>query len=125
MSSCQGASSGRRDAVLEIGTEEMPARLFPELLSTITEIADRLLKEERVDYSSVKAYATPRRLVLYIKDVAPFGSPLVREVRGPTYGCLLYTSGHWVTVGRQQSYYNEVEATCSDVRHIQDRLREL
>lgn len=86
MSSCQGASSGRRDAVLEIGTEEMPARLFPELLSTITEIADRLLKEERVDYSSVKAYATPRRLVLYIKDVAPFGSPLVREVRGPTYG---------------------------------------
>ena len=85
MSSCQGASSGRRDAVLEIGTEEMPARLFPELLSTITEIADRLLKEERVDYSSVKAYATPRRLVLYIKDVAPFEASCA-EVRGPTYG---------------------------------------
>ena len=93
MSSCQGASSGRRAAVLEIGTEEMPARLFPELLSTITEIADRLLKEERVDYSSVKSYATHRRLVLYIKDVAPFGSPLVREVRGPTYGVACVSNG--------------------------------
>ncbi len=82
----QGASLNKRDAVLEIGTEEMPARLFPELINIMTESADRLLKEERVEYSSVRAYATPRRLVLYIKEVAPFARPLVREVRGPAYG---------------------------------------
>ena len=86
VSNRQGTSLDKRDAVLEIGTEELPARLFPELINIMAESADRLLKEERVEYSSVRAYATPRRLVLYIKEVAPFGRPLVREVRGPTYG---------------------------------------
>jgi glycyl-tRNA synthetase beta chain len=86
VSNRQGTSLDKRDAVLEIGTEELPARLFPELINIMAESADRLLQEERVEYSSVRAYATPRRLVLYIKEVAPFGRPLVREVRGPTYG---------------------------------------
>jgi glycyl-tRNA synthetase beta chain len=89
----QVASSGTRDAVLEIGTEELPARLFPDLISIMTERADDLLREERVEYSSVKAYATPRRLVLYIEDVAPFGRPLVREVRGPTYSVAFNEAG--------------------------------
>lgn len=93
MSKNQVSSSDTRDAVLEIGTEELPARLFPDLISIMTERADDLLREERVEYSSVKAYATPRRLVLYIEDVAPFGRPLVREVRGPTYSVAFNEAG--------------------------------
>lgn len=93
VSRIQGASSDKRDAVLEIGTEELPARLFPDLISIMTQSADSLLKEERVEYSSVKAYATPRRLVLYIEEVAPLGRPLVREVRGPTYSVAFDEAG--------------------------------
>jgi glycyl-tRNA synthetase beta chain len=89
----QGTSLDKRDAVLEIGTEELPARLFPELIDTMADSADHLLKEERVEYSSVRAYATPRRLVLYVKEVAPFGRPLVREVRGPTYSVAFDEAG--------------------------------
>lgn len=93
VSKSQDAFSDKRDAVLEIGTEELPARLFPGLISKMTESADSLLKEERVEYSSVKAFATPRRLVLYIKEVAPFSRSLVREVRGPTYGVAFDETG--------------------------------
>lgn len=93
VSNSQGASLDKRDAVLEIGTEELPARLFPDLINIMAESAEHLLKEERVEYSSVGAYATPRRLVLRIKEVAPFGRPLVREVRGPTYGVAFDDAG--------------------------------
>mgnify|MGYP000872148646 FL=1 len=85
MSNGQNTSLDKRDAILEIGTEELPARLFPDLLDTMEQSATRLLKEERVEYSSLKAYATPRRLVLYIKEVASEGRSHVQEVRGPTY----------------------------------------
>ena len=54
MSNRQGTSLDKRDAVLEIGTEELPARLFPELINIMAESADRLLQEERVEYSSVR-----------------------------------------------------------------------
>ncbi|NLS44522.1 MAG: glycine--tRNA ligase subunit beta [Firmicutes bacterium] len=82
-----------RDAVLEIGTEELPARLFPDLLDVMTGKAGIFLKEERVKYSSVISYATPRRLVIYIKGVAPKGFSLVKKVRGPAYNIAFNDAG--------------------------------
>ena len=85
MNNRHNTSFDKRDAILEIGTEELPARLFPDLLNVMEQSAARLLKEERVEYFSLRAYATPRRLVLYIKEVAEKGRSLIQEVRGPTY----------------------------------------
>ncbi|MEW5865848.1 MAG: glycine--tRNA ligase subunit beta [Bacillota bacterium] len=74
-----------RDALLEIGAEEIPARFIPAALESMERDGARLLDEERVSFASLKAFGTPRRLVLYVRDVAPIGPPLVREVRGPAY----------------------------------------
>ncbi|MGE5587337.1 MAG: glycine--tRNA ligase subunit beta [Clostridia bacterium] len=84
---------GLRDAVLEIGAEEIPARFLPGALGHIEREGARLLSEERVAYRAVKALGTPRRLVLYVEGVAPFGPPLVRETRGPAYNVAFDASG--------------------------------
>lgn len=74
-----------RDAVLEIGAEEIPARFIPAALEAMERDGARLLDEERVSFASLKAFGAPRRLVLYVEDVASVGPPLVRQVRGPAY----------------------------------------
>ncbi|NPV52063.1 MAG: glycine--tRNA ligase subunit beta [Firmicutes bacterium] len=73
----------KRDAVLEIGAEEMPARFMPDALRSLRELGERFLGIERVEYEDVKTYGTPRRLVLYITGVSGRQKELVREARGP------------------------------------------
>jgi len=56
--------------ILEIGTEEMPARFVPRLGEELVELFGRLLAEARIDHAGVKAYATPRRLVAHVSGLA-------------------------------------------------------
>jgi len=83
-----------RDAVLEIGTEEIPARFMPDALEQIEREGGRLLSEERVAHGTVRAFGTPRRLVLYVEGVAPIGPPMVRETKGPAYNVAFDAAGN-------------------------------
>ncbi|MDR3641386.1 MAG: glycine--tRNA ligase subunit beta [Humidesulfovibrio sp.] len=56
--------------ILEIGTEEMPARFVPGLGTELENLLARLLTEARIDCAGVKAYATPRRLVAHVSGLA-------------------------------------------------------
>ncbi|HHV62023.1 MAG TPA: glycine--tRNA ligase subunit beta [Firmicutes bacterium] len=73
----------KRDAVLEIGAEEIPARFMPGAIRLLRELGERFLDAERVEYEDIRAYGTPRRLVLYITGVSGKQRELVREARGP------------------------------------------
>ncbi|GFN22502.1 glycine--tRNA ligase subunit beta [Thermanaeromonas sp. C210] len=73
----------RRDLLLEIGTEEMPARVLPSVLTQLGDLAGRLFKEERLTYQDVAVYGTPRRLVLYVSGLAETQEELIREIKGP------------------------------------------
>lgn len=72
-----------RDFILEIGMEEMPARVIPSALAQMEELASKLLQEERLSYKNLVAYATPRRLTLHITELAEEQEELVKEVKGP------------------------------------------
>ncbi|MGE5593667.1 MAG: glycine--tRNA ligase subunit beta [Betaproteobacteria bacterium] len=87
-------ASDLRDAVLEIGAEEIPARFLPDALEQLEREGERLLSEERVAYGAVKALGTPRRLVLYVEGVAPIGPPMVRETKGPAYNVAFDAAGN-------------------------------
>lgn len=56
--------------ILEIGTEEMPARFVPRLGEDLVALFTRLLAEARIEYAGVNAYATPRRLVAHVSGLA-------------------------------------------------------
>lgn len=56
--------------ILEIGTEEMPARFVPRLGEELVELFTKLLAEARIDNAGVKAYATPRRLVAHVSGLS-------------------------------------------------------
>lgn len=72
-----------RTLLLEIGTEEIPARFMKSALAQLKELAEKTLLEERIDYTEAMAYGTPRRLALIIKGVAEEQQEKVEEVKGP------------------------------------------
>ena len=70
--------------LIEIGTEEIPARFLPAALSDLSTIAAKLFSEHRIGYHGIRTYATPRRLALIMDGVEPVQGDMVKEVFGPS-----------------------------------------
>ncbi|HEX8948973.1 MAG TPA: glycine--tRNA ligase subunit beta [Dissulfurispiraceae bacterium] len=68
--------------LLEIGTEEIPARFLPEAMQKLKEGAEKLFSDYRLTAQSVKTYATPRRLSL-VAEVDAMQKASEKEVWGP------------------------------------------
>lgn len=73
-----------KDLLLEIGSDEIPARY---LLPAISEIKDRArsaLEGARLNFNKIESYGTPRRLVVYVTDLASNSRDATTKVRGPS-----------------------------------------
>lgn len=69
--------------LLEIGTEEIPARFLPDAIGQLRERAEEILNNHYIEFSDVRSYATPRRLALIVKGLSPFQKDTVKEITGP------------------------------------------
>lgn len=72
-----------KDFLLEIGLEEVPAKFAPMALTQLEENGRKKLAELRLDYTGLKAYASPRRLALLITQMSGHQAELNTEVKGP------------------------------------------
>ncbi len=72
-----------RDAVLEIGVEELPARFMRQALADARQYMTAALAGARLAVSEIRSYGTPRRIIVQLRAVTARQSDLVREVRGP------------------------------------------
>jgi len=57
--------------LLEIGTEEIPARFLSPAISDLSRIAREIFAEYRISFESVGVFATPRRIALVMEGVSP------------------------------------------------------
>jgi len=71
------------DFLLEIGTEEMPARFISAAAAQLGELGKARLAQERLSAARIRTGATPRRLALLAEGLPEKQPPLVREVKGP------------------------------------------
>ena len=69
--------------LVEIGTEELPASDLESALGHLTERVPAWLDELRLTHGDVKILGTPRRLVLWVKDLAPIQPDRETVVKGP------------------------------------------
>ncbi|MFN3422299.1 MAG: glycine--tRNA ligase subunit beta, partial [Armatimonadota bacterium] len=72
-----------RTLLLEIGTEEMPARFMMPALEQLKELLKETLTQLRLNHGQIRTIGTPRRLTAIVSDVADAQLPIVREIRGP------------------------------------------
>ena len=69
--------------LLEIGTEEIPARFIPPAMDEMAESFRRKLAQERIDVGEILTWGTPRRLALVARDMAEVQAEVTQEVVGP------------------------------------------
>lgn len=69
--------------LLEIGTEELPAGDVDSALGQLRARLPELLNDLRLDHGEVRCMGTPRRLIVFIDDLAPQQSDLEQLVKGP------------------------------------------
>jgi glycyl-tRNA synthetase beta chain len=69
--------------LLEIGTEEIPARFIPPVLEEMAAAFRRKLAQERIEVGEIVTWGTPRRLTLVAREVAEVQAQITQEVVGP------------------------------------------
>jgi len=69
--------------ILEIGTEEMPARFVPRLAAELKDVFAKQLDEAMVENGGVETYATPRRIIAYVSSLADAQRQEEETVTGP------------------------------------------
>jgi len=74
----------QQDLLLEIGTEEIPARFMPGVLAQLETIAKAKFDDLRIQYGEVRAVGTPRRLALIVREVAERQADKQSENKGPS-----------------------------------------
>ena len=79
--------------LLEIGTEELPAQFVFDVREDIKRLARQLLGEARIAHGQLRAYATPRRIALFVEDLAKTSEGQLEKRRGPPVHLGLDASG--------------------------------
>jgi glycyl-tRNA synthetase beta chain len=74
------------DFLFEIGLEEVPARMIAGAQAELEQRVVKMLERERLVQSGAvtKSYATPRRLAVWVRDVAARQDDLAEELVGPS-----------------------------------------
>src|SRR5512137_2913885 len=81
------------DLLFEIGAEEIPAGFVPVAVKQMQEDLARLLAEARLTHGEVKAMGTPRRLVVWAREVAPRQADAKSESLGPSVAAAFDAEG--------------------------------
>jgi len=74
-----------KNVVLEIGTEEIPARYMENALRNLNQLAQKHLEETKIKYKEIKVYGTPRRLILFIFHIHQKQEDIFQKNKGPAY----------------------------------------
>jgi glycyl-tRNA synthetase beta chain len=72
-----------RELLLEIGTEEIPARFIPPVLEEMAASMRKRLEQERIGVGEIITWGTPRRLTLVAEEVSETQTEVIQEVLGP------------------------------------------
>jgi glycyl-tRNA synthetase beta chain len=72
-----------RDFLLEIGVEEIPPKMVPELARQLNALAQEMLCENRLEFSGTRIFYGPRRLTLLVEKLSEEQPDLTRAAKGP------------------------------------------
>ncbi|UJL44870.1 glycine--tRNA ligase subunit beta [Virgibacillus sp. NKC19-16] len=84
-----------KDALFEIGLEELPARFIDHAENQLAEKTKIWLNEERVGYGSITTFSTPRRLAVLIKGMEEEQTTIEEEAKGPAEKIAKDAEGNW------------------------------
>ncbi|HLP40768.1 MAG TPA: glycine--tRNA ligase subunit beta [Fibrobacteria bacterium] len=116
------APNGRAPLLVELGVEEMPARVFGPLMRDLPALLKKHLDPAGLDAKDIKVFATPRRIAVSV------GSLLVRqpdqdlELKGPPAHLAKDAAGAWTKAAEAFAKKNQLRMEDLTIREIQGGL---
>ncbi|MBT8341597.1 MAG: glycine--tRNA ligase subunit beta, partial [Desulfatitalea sp.] len=87
--------------LLEIGTEEIPAGYIRPALDALADQLRRKLDHARIDHGPAHTLGTPRRLAVWVEQVAQRQKPVTEQVLGPPERIAFDAQGNLSIPGRK------------------------
>ncbi|MHC5374818.1 glycine--tRNA ligase subunit beta [Enterococcus sp. LJL120] len=84
------------DFLLEVGLEEMPAHVVTPSIQQLQAKVTAFLDDNRLNYDSVLAYGTPRRLTVKVLGLPEKQEDIEEEVKGPAKKIAQDAEGNWL-----------------------------
>lgn len=85
----------KRNLLLEIGLEEMPARFITDTINQLASKVENWLKNNNIGFDGINLYSTPRRLAVLVMNVDERQEDSVEEAKGPAKKIALSENGEW------------------------------
>lgn len=101
-----------QDLLIEIGTEELPPKSLSKTINSFREHFEKGLIDANLDYASIQAYGTPRRLALLISNLSEKQNTQLVEKRGPSLKAAYDKEGNISKAA--QGFLRSVAATSID-----------
>ncbi|MCS7180277.1 MAG: glycine--tRNA ligase subunit beta, partial [bacterium] len=81
--------------VLEIGVEDLPEKAGEYLEKSFSFLLENSLKENRIDYEDLKIFHTPRRIIIFLKNLQETQKEKITQITGPPLEICLDKNGMW------------------------------
>ncbi|MCM8772258.1 MAG: glycine--tRNA ligase subunit beta [Candidatus Omnitrophica bacterium] len=91
----------KKNLILEIGVEDLPPYCGEYLNLEFRPLFEKKLMEERISYEILKIYYTPRRILIFLKDLQEKQDEKVSEIYGPPLEICLDKNGNWTDVAEK------------------------
>jgi glycyl-tRNA synthetase beta chain len=85
----------KKDILLEIGLEELPARFVTNSMNQLADKVRLWLEGKKINYGELKAFSTPRRLTILVLDVDEAQPDVHEEAKGPAKKIAQNEEGEW------------------------------
>ena len=95
--------------LLEIGTEELPHKFIKNGISQLKTNFEKILNENKVSFTNIKTYSTPRRLALVIEGLSEKQADSEKLIKGPVVSIAYKEDGTLSPAGSGFAKKNNVE----------------
>lgn len=85
----------KKDFLIEIGLEELPARFVTDAIEQLQTKIQKWFDEKKIGYTDIQKYSTPRRLAIVVTDVNEMQADTEEEAKGPAKKIALDAEGNW------------------------------
>ncbi|GED72807.1 glycine--tRNA ligase beta subunit [Brevibacillus reuszeri] len=100
----------KRDLLVEVGLEEMPARFVAQTAAQFKEKVEKWLAAERIPFDQITALETPRRFAVLINGLAEKQPDRNEEAKGPARKIAQDEAGNWSKAALGFARSNHVDA---------------
>jgi len=99
----------KKNLILEIGVEDLPSSIDEYLEEVFAPLLKKSLENERIDYNDLKIFYTPRRIIIFLKDLEEKQKDKTVEISGPPLEICRDKDGNWNEIAYKFAKGNNVK----------------